>query len=414
MLGQFNNIFKEALSSILRHKLRSFLTLLGVIFGVASVITMLGIGTGAQQSVLKQLSELGLNNIIINSSKPDHNDKQAKSSQRERVLSYGLTYKDQAQLENMLPHCQIIAGRWIESKLFFNNKRINTKILAMPHDFYELVYAKTIKGTHFSALTDQQPERIAIVNEAMAEKFNSVGGPLGATIKIHKTYYKVIGINSIPAHQREPYVYIPFSESKKSFGNISVKAEAGSFEMSKIEVGQLLIHVEDEDQVPATAAVVRRTLENNHQLEDYTITVPLDILHQKQETQRIFNLVLITIAAISLIVGGIGIMNIMLASVTERIPEIGIRRAVGATQKDILIQFLTETTTLSALGGIIGCLTGFIAVPLASKFTGWDGVITLGSVVISLLVAVTVGLVFGMAPAINAAKMDPGVALRYE
>ena len=185
-------------------------------------------------------------------------------------------------------------------------------------------------------------------------------------------------------------------------------------EFTRSDLGQIILRVASEDQVPAAATLVRRNLEMNHPQGDFKLTVPLEILSTKQRTQRILNLVLIAIAAISLVVGGIGIMNIMLAVVTERIPEIGIRRAIGATREDILYQFLAETVTLSSIGGVLGCLCGFILVPLASKFTGWPGVITPGAVIASLAVSWLVGLVFGMAPAIRASRMDPVEALRYE
>jgi putative ABC transport system permease protein len=190
--------------------------------------------------------------------------------------------------------------------------------------------------------------------------------------------------------------------------------EAGSYEGSQVELGQAIIHLPDEDQVPGAAEIVRRTLSMNHRNADYALTVPLDLLASKQKTQRILNLVLMVIAGISLLVGGIGIMNIMLAIVAERIPEIGVRRAIGASQRDILLQFLVETVVLSTVGGLMGCALGFVAVPLASVWTGWTGVMTPGAVLISLAVAWLVGVVFGIAPAIRAARLDPVECLRYQ
>ena len=180
------------------------------------------------------------------------------------------------------------------------------------------------------------------------------------------------------------------------------------------EVGQVVLRAEDEEDVPRIAQVVKRTLEANHDNLDYEAVVPLDILRSKQRTQRVFNFVLITIAAISLLVGGIGIMNIMLAVVMERIREIGIRRAVGAGQRDIFLQVLTETVTLSGLGGILGCVLGVCAVPVASGWTGWPGIITPYAIILALFVSFVVGLVFGTAPAMRAARLSPVDALRHE
>jgi putative ABC transport system permease protein len=193
-----------------------------------------------------------------------------------------------------------------------------------------------------------------------------------------------------------------------------VKREAGSVEFSDVEIGQIVARAPEEDAVPGFAAAVKRTLAASHPDLDYRMTVPLEILQTKQRTQRILNLVLIAIAAISLLIGGIGIMNIMLAVVTERIPEIGLRRAVGASQRDIRRQFLTETVTLSTVGGLLGCLVGLISVPLASRWTGWPGVITPWAVLLSLAVSWCVGLVFGLAPALRASRMDPVDALRHQ
>ena len=276
------------------------------------------------------------------------------------------------------------------------------------------MHAELLRGTLTTPMHEVHASKVAVVNQDFLLEMNAMGSGLGEVIKIGLGYFKVVGVVNIPAHSGQQYVFIPYRTARTVFGDVFVKAEAGESEFSKTEIGQLIVQAANEDTVKSTAAVVISTLQRNHRFDDYAISVPLNILESKQQTQRVMNLVLVTIAAISLIVGGIGIMNIMLASVTERIPEIGIRRAVGATREDILYQFLAETTTLTLTGGCLGCLAGLIIVPIASHFTGWAGVITPGSIIVSLFVSILVGIIFGIAPAINAARMDPGTALRYE
>lgn len=402
--------------NLLRHKMRSFLTLLGVFFGVAAVITMLGIGEGAQRSVMQEISGLGLNNIIAESVQPTQPATTTTSSQRRgpRLLDFGLTQRDLDQVRALFPEAEITQSHIVRAKAFRDSRRIDARILGVAPAYYDFFQTELVAGRLPGPVDEQDVRRVVVVSEDLADLYQPENSMARSPLKIGQAYFDVVGVMRQPAQRGEPVILMPYRTARMTFGTTNIRREAGSVEFTRTDIGQIVMRFDREDDVPAYARVLQRNLDANHPRGDYTLTVPLEILEAKQRTQRILNLVLITIAGISLVVGGIGIMNIMLAVVTERIPEIGIRRALGATRRDILYQFLAETVTLSTVGGVLGCLCGFIVVPLASKFTGWAGIITPGAVLISLAVSWLVGLVFGMAPAVRAARMDPVEALRYE
>jgi len=403
--------------NLLRHKLRSLLTLLGVFFGVAAVITMLGIGEGAQRTVMQEISGLGLRNIIAESVQPTKPAATASTQSTRRglrLLTFGLTHRDARQLRSLITDSDVTETHLISSRVYLNGQRMVAKALGVTPDYFDFFYTKIVAGRPLTDVDEMTGQRVVVVSENLAHLYQPNNNLARQPIRVGQVYFDVVGVVKQSAQGGDSMIYMPYRTARLTYGNTSIKREAGSVEFTRSELGQIVLRVASEDQVPAAATLVRRNLEMNHPQGDFKLTVPLEILSTKQRTQRILNLVLIAIAAISLVVGGIGIMNIMLAVVTERIPEIGIRRAIGATREDILYQFLAETVTLSSIGGILGCLCGFILVPLASKFIGWPGVITPGAVIASLAVSWLVGLVFGMAPAIRASRMDPVEALRYE
>lgn len=409
------DLVREALRNLRRHKMRTMLTLLGVLIGVSAVITLLGIGEGAQRTVLRDIAGLGLRNLIIESTPPTARERPQQSQSRgPRILSYGLVRKDALQLQALQQDARVLLNHVVKEKVFHHGRRQEAQVLGVSADYFDLVDVELLRGRTLTAIDDAEGRRVALVSEPFADSLRIRVGERDPVIQIGQHFFTVVGTARIPARAGAPLVYLPYRTALASFGTTTIKREAGSVEFSRVEVGQIMMQAAREEEVPGLAKAVRRTLQLAHPQLDYQLTVPLEILEAKQRTQRVLNLVLIAIAAISLVVGGIGIMNIMLAAVTERIPEIGVRRAVGATRRDILWQFLTETVTLSTVGGAMGCLLGFVLVPLASHWTGWNGVITPGSVIISLLVSWCVGLVFGLAPAFRAARLDPVEALRHE
>ncbi|MDA0990837.1 MAG: ABC transporter permease, partial [Verrucomicrobia bacterium] len=381
-------LLRESLRNVKRHKLRSTLTLLGVVFGVASVITMLAIGEGAQRTVLKEIASLGLQNIIIDSVKPAEAALATSNSSRgPRLLQYGLTNRDAERIQALDPDAVLTRAQRVTGKAYFGSRRLDAEIMGVTPTYFELLESHRLAGTSLTPLHERDHHRVAVITRAVADAMPSLGGAVGSVIRVGALHLNVIGIVELPSQQGQASIFMPASTARAAFGTTTIKAEAGSYEFSKSEIGRVIIHAADEDTVRPLSEAVARTLELTHPTADYTMTVPLSILESKRRTQQVFNLVLIAIAAISLLVGGIGIMNIMLATVMERIREIGIRRAIGASKRDIFWQFLTETLTLSSLGGVMGIVLGVGMVPLASDWTNWPGVITTGSVLMSLLVS---------------------------
>jgi len=406
---------KEGARNLLRHKLRSILTLLGVVFGVSAVISILGIGEGAQRTVLKEIAGLGLNNIIVDSVQPSAVSLTQQSSSRGRtILRYGLTEKDVVQIRTVLPSASISVAHLVKQKVFYGSDRVDATVLGVAPEYFGLFRTEVIAGVGLADMHNRDGLRVAVLTEPAANAIPALGGIVGKFIRIGQHNLEVIGVIRMPTQRGAGTIYMPFSTAKRLYGTTTIKGESGSMEFTSVELGQAVINLADESQVAGAAEVIQRTLKENHDNADYSLVVPLDLLESKQKTQRILNLVLMVIAGISLLVGGIGIMNIMLAIVAERIPEIGVRRAIGASQQDILWQFLVETVVLSTAGGVIGCLVGFVAVPLASVWTGWPGMITPGAVVVSLAVSWLVGVTFGIAPAFRAARLDPVECLRHE
>ena len=402
--------------NLLRHKTRSLLTLLGVLFGVAAVITMMGIGEGAQRTVLKEISGLGLRNIIMESVQPPIVSKQSENTQHgPTILQYGITWKDVDQINNALKDTAVSAAHLVKQRIFQHGRRVDAEVSGVSEVYFDFFDHTRLEGRLISALDNKNAARVAVVSEDLAYTLHAISNPQRPpSLRIGKVYYDVVGVVKMAGRGNMPTVFIPYRTAQNVYGDTTVKREAGSVEFSKSQVGKFVVRLKDEANIPSAAEAIKRVFAVSHNNADVRLTVPLEILETKQKTQRILNLVLIVIAAISLVVGGIGIMNIMLAVVTERIPEIGLRRAIGATRRDILAQFLAETVTLSSLGGLLGCLLGIATVPLASRWTGWAGVITPWAVIISLTVSWCVGLVFGLAPAMRAARMDPVDALRHE
>ncbi|MEI6809273.1 MAG: ABC transporter permease [bacterium] len=407
---------REGARNLFRHKLRSTLTLLGVVFGVAAVISIMGIGEGAQRTVLREIAGLGLNNIIVDSVQPSAAGLSRKSSSRgAEILRYGLTEKDVEQIRTVLPGAAISVAHLVKQKVFYVSDRVDATVLGVAPEYFNLFRTELIAGAGLADMHERNGLRVAVLTELAARSIPALGGIIGKFIRIGQHSFEVIGVVSIPMQRGSGgVVYLPLSTARRLYGTTTFKGEAGGAEFTKVELGQAVINLEDEGSVACAAGIVERTLKQNHENLDYNLTVPLDLLKSKQRTQRILSLVLMVIAGISLLVGGIGIMNIMLAIVAERIPEIGVRRAIGASRHDILWQFLIETIVLSTAGGIIGCLLGFVAVPLASVWIGWPGVITTGAVLVSLAVSWGVGVVFGIAPALRAARLDPVDCLRHE
>ena len=411
------------LKSIWLNKLRSFLTALGVIFGVASVIAMLAIGEGASHEAQEQIRRLGSQNIILESIKPP--DGQGSGAEtRSMVIDYGLTLRDIQQIRQTVPGIEVVVPSRILSDNIWNFERsVDGQILGVLPIYPEMRNRKMLQGRFFTDLELNEKLPVCVINETAATKLFPLSTPTGKSIRVQGYYYKVLGIlqNEGPrvsgdggGNAADAQIFIPYSTLMDQYGETFFRMRSGSFEAEKVEFHEAVIRVKEVGEVESRAEAVRQILSSNHKKQDWRIIVPVELLRQAERTKRMFSIVLGSIAAISLVVGGIGIMNIMLASVTERTREIGIRRALGARQADIVLQFLIETVLLAGAGGVLGVVLG-ITIPIAVQhFAGVTTVVKFWSPALAFLISVITGIAFGIYPARRAAMMNPVEALRHE
>jgi putative ABC transport system permease protein len=407
--------------NLLLHKLRSFLTMLGVVFGVGSVVAMLSVGEGASKEALDQIRKVGSNNIIIDSMKSL--EEESTSNQSTSFVSvYGLTYEDCERIQATFPAIRrTVPVKLVRKRGTLGKRTLELRVVGTTPSWFELVEREVVAGR---VLLPEGGERASVVvlTEFGARKLLATRGTIGQNLSLGGINYKVVGIvksegsssSDIQLPDQEVDAYIPIDVARVFYGDIQVKESSGSREIKSVELDQIIVEVADTKDVEAVANGLQAMLERFHTKKDYSMSVPLALLRQAEATKRTFNVVLGSIAGISLLVGGIGIMNIMLASVTERTREIGIRRAIGAKRKQIIVQFLIETVVLSTAGGLTGLILGLIIPMLITLFAGMPTVITTYSVVLPLFISVGIGIVFGLYPAARAAEVDPIIALRHE
>lgn len=413
------------IKSIWLHRLRSLLTILGIVFGVCSVISMLAVGEGASQSVQDQIRRLGSNNIIIESVKPPN--EQLTTGGRPTALEYGLTYADIQTIRNVLPSVRIVVpARIISEYVWRHSKSVDCKIKGTVPWYPEMKKRRIARGRFFTDTEMEANLNVCVLEPEMAHHLFPIDDPIGKSVKVRSDYYRVIGVmesETLTLAGEAPgsdvkgiahAMYIPLTAARSRFGETLFKRSSGSFESERVELHEATIQVRELDDVVETGIIVDEILASKRKKRDYAITVPLELLRNAEETKRVFNMVLGAIAGISLIVGGIGIMNIMLASVTERTREIGIRRALGAKRRDIVLQFLVETVILSASGGIMGVLLGIMIPYVITYMSGMPTHVTFWSPLLAFSISAMVGVIFGMYPALRAADMDPVEALRHE
>lgn len=404
------------------------LTVLGLIFGVSSVIAMLAIAEGASLEAQRQIAELGATNIIIRSIKPVDEINPSKQQNNDSfIFKYGLTNQDFDRIVETIP--SVVGAtplREFRKNIRHLDQEIEGRIVGADPDYLKLTGQKIEQGRFLADLDLARFSNVAVLGAEVADKLFPFGDPVGKTVRIgEKHYYQVVGVttrkapsagtgSSLAAQDFNKDVCIPITTDRVRFGEILTSEKQGSFSAERVELSQITVKVDDMNNVRRTDLAIKSLLKQTHTKEDYGVTVPLELLEKAEATKRIFNLVLGSIAGISLLVGGIGIMNIMLATVSERTKEIGIRRALGARRRDITTQFLIETTVMSASGGVIGVLLGVATPGLVSRFSGIPAVISPWSPILAFTIAVSTGLIFGVYPARRAALMDPVEALRSE
>ena len=414
---------RTGVKSLWRNKLRSGLTVLGITFGVCSVIAMLAIGQGASYEAQEQIKALGSNNIILQSVKPPQDEDAGSSTSR--VLTYGLTFRDARRIRATVPGVEVLTrARKVRQKVIRGRKQYDTNLVGTVHWYPEVTNTRAREGRFFTELEVDARKAVCVLGQGAARTLFPLGGAVGQLIRAGKKRYRVIGVLSslnrgevTQLEQRsnpDSDIYMPLSTMQVHFGDTIMSRSTGSFSAEKVELHELIVQVDRIERVSAVSQMVEQVLQGGHKQKDYQMIVPLQLLEQARRTKRIFSIVLGSIAAISLLVGGIGIMNITLATIMERTREIGIRRAMGAKKRHIVEQFLTETVLLSIFGGLLGIAVG-VSVPFfVTRFAGMATIVTGWSLLLAFGISGSVGLIFGIYPAYRAANLDPIEALRHE
>jgi putative ABC transport system permease protein len=454
ILRYFHDI-EIAVESIVSNKLKSMLTALGIIFGVAAVIAMLAIGKGAKQEIMEQMKMVGVNNIIINPVIPDKATSTTEGEKQQKKFSRGLNLLDVDAIKDVLPSVKRISPEIsFNSTAMLNGVKYTAKLVGVSNDYFHLYNLPLVGGAFFNSFQEENGIQVCIIGANIRAKFFSKIDPLNQYIKFNGIWLKVIGVLqktnvSLTGFEEKGVnvyndnIYIPIQTmllryQNRALLNTKLVSEASSMQffgggpgMARVVVSssdassdaetnynqldRIVVQVTETEQLQPTTEILSRMLTRRHTgVKDFEITVPELLLKQQQRTKDIFNIVLGAIASISLIVGGIGIMNIMFASVMERIKEIGTRMAIGAKKMDIVVQFLSEAVLISVSGGFIGVFFGVIMAKLIEQVAGIMTIVSFFSVFIAFGVSAAVGVIFGYSPAKRASEKDPIESLRHE
>ena len=416
---QISNVLPElqmGIGSLLAHKLRTLLTMLGMIFGVGAVVAMLSITEGARQEMIRYIDLLGVNNIVVEANEAPDRDTLIEV----RQVSPGLTFRDARAIAANTPN---IASQ-SERKTFQPTSLLPTMdgdlptVIGVQPNYIDIYSMHLIEGRFFTEDEQARSSPVCVLGERAKISILGYGNAVGSYIKVNEVWLHVIGVaapqataesdvEGLEADDRSNVIFAPLNSVMRRF------EDNNSY--LKDEIDGIFLRVDSGADPIETSQIVRAILNTTHNgASDFSVLVPADLLAQREQQQLVFQIVMICIAGISLLVGGIGIMNIMLATVLERTREIGIRRAIGARQRDIIRQFLIEAVMISILGGLIGIAAGFGGSKVIAAIAGWATVVTIISIIVSFGVSVFIGLLFGIYPAMQAAKLDPIEAIRYE
>jgi len=418
--SQYIREIVAGIRSLQQHTLRSVLTLLGLVFGVGSVIAMLAVGEGASKQALDQIRKLGSHNILIDTIRPVEGTGSQVALARMSV--YGLKYEDCLRIEETLPLVRhVVPVKALRHEGQLGARTLDLRLVGTTPAWFHLVRRQRVAGRMLSDLDMARQADVVVLTEHGARRLLATQDTIGQPVRIGGFFFRVIGIvrsedapgGSLQSPDRDVDAYIPLIVAQNRFGDILSQRGAGSRIQEQVELHQIIVEVADSASVEPTAAAIDWMLRRFHEQADFQISVPLALLRQAEATKRTFNIVLGSIAGISLLVGGIGIMNIMLATVTERTREIGIRRALGAKRRQIVRQFLIETVVLSTIGGLLGILMGLFIPKLITHIAFMPTQVTAWSLALSLGMSVAIGIVFGVYPARRAAYLDPIEALRH-
>jgi putative ABC transport system permease protein len=449
MLSRMMLNLSIAWEAILANKLRAGLTALGIIFGVSAVIAMLAIGNGAQQEILEQIKLVGVNNIVITPVTEQKEEKKEDASGKEKKpkFSPGLTLLDAESIAAKVPNVQKVSPEvMIETNVIKDGLQRTSKLVGVTPAYFDLISYQVDNGVMFNKFQLEQAAPVCIIGRGVQTKFFSKEDPIGKSIKVGAHWLKVIGVlesknisqssmTNLGIRDYNMDIYTPVKTALVRYVNRTTLTKASIQKANSQQqqyvnqnsdksdkkaknyhqIDRLVVQVQETEYLAPTAEIIARMLQRRHlNVVDYEVSMPELLLKQQQRTKDIFNIVLGVIAGISLLVGGIGIMNIMLASVLERIKEIGLRLALGAKKTDIVSQFMLEAVLISVSGGIIGIILGVFLAVTISQFAGIPTIISAGSIIVSFVVSASVGLIFGIAPARRASEQDPISSLRYE
>jgi putative ABC transport system permease protein len=404
------------LENLASHKLRSLLTMLGMIFGVAAVVAMLSIGAGAQQKVMAFIEQLGVRNLIVEA-KEARNEQEL---QKVRKNSPGLTLSDYQIIRQNMPSIADATPRkrFTPTKILPKPQQDTPVVYGVQPNYLEIGHLRVTEGRFFDVADNAASAPVCVLGAAAKDSLFGASQAVGEYVKLNEVWCHVIGIvapqlapesdvSGVRTEDMNNLVYAPLNSVLYRFED--------SQSWMKDEIDGLYLHLASADTSVIDAEVVRGILNStHHEAGDFSVIVPAELLAQQKRTEQLFNTVMVAIASISLLVGGIGIMNIMLAAILERTREIGVRRAIGARRWDIIRQFVIEATLISFAGGLLGVVLGFAMSQLIAWLAGWSTVVTIESILLAFLVSISVGLIFGIYPAVKAARLDPVEAIRYE
>jgi putative ABC transport system permease protein len=413
---QFLPDFRLGLDNLLLHKLRSLLTMLGMIFGVAAVVSMLSIGAGAQQKVMAFIEQLGVRNLIVEAKET----LEWQAHEKLRKLSPGLTFQDYRVIEaNVAGIAQSTARkRFTPSKLIPKPRQDTPVVYGVSPEYQQVGGLHLVAGRFFDAEENSDAAAVCVLGEGAKGSLFGPTPAVGQYVKVNDQWFHVIGVvgpqlssqtevAGIPNQDLNNLIYVPL--------NAAIFRLEDTYSELRDEIDGIYLRLDPAADILNAAELVRGILDSSHRkAADFSVIVPAELLAEQRRTERLFNMVMVAIASISLLVGGIGIMNIMLASILERTREIGVRRAVGARQIDIVRQFVVEAVLISFVGGVLGVVFGFGMSRLIAWLAGWSTIVTASSILLAFLVSVSVGLIFGIYPALKAARLDPVEAIRYE
>ncbi len=413
---------KMGIRSLLLHKLRSALTMLGLLFGVSSVIAMLAVGEGASYEAMEQIKAMGSTNLIVRSQKPAETE-EISGGDEDDAFVYGLTYADAERVVASFPAAEhVVSVRETPRSLRRGIHWSSGIVVGTTKDYFGVTGLTLAAGRWLTDLDSERLENITVLGAQAAATLFPIERPLGKTIQAGRLRFTVVGILEMLGREASPggtpldqCVFVPITTSRSRFGDVVYREITGSETKTRLELSEIKVKLRTIGEViPASQIMARLMKLGERAQDDVQMIVPLQLLRQQESTARIFNMVLGSIAIISLLVGGIGIMNVMLATVTERTREIGIRRALGATKVNVITQFLVETAVLSGCGGILGVGLGLLIPYLITALSENLTIILIEHVLLAFCISAGVGISFGVYPAWRAAKMDPVEALRHE